>query len=61
MRNCIGERSDESLDKSVNHPDFYASHAFSLTDATVSVSLKDKSVPLRSFLSLRIDAVPTSN
>lgn len=60
MRLCIGGRSDETLDQSVNHPDFYASHVFSLSDAVVTVSLKDKSQPLRSFLSIRIDATAAS-
>jgi hypothetical protein len=61
MRACIGERAEEQTDRSVNHPDFYASHYYDLPEARASVALKDKSNLRSTLVSIRIDGRAGTN
>ncbi len=51
---CIGERATLHSDRSVNHPDFYASRRFELKQADVSVSVKDKGALGSTFVFVRV-------
>lgn len=56
MRGCIGGLAEEQTDRSVNHPDFYASHYYLLPGSRASVTIKDKSALRSTLVSIRIDA-----
>ncbi len=51
---CIGKRATLHSDRSVNHPDFYASRRYELKQADVSVSVKDKGALGSTFVFVRV-------
>lgn len=55
---CFGDRATERDDLRVNHPDSYRSHEFLVDDASVTVSLKDKSGLGKSLIFLRVTEGP---
>lgn len=57
MRACIGNMAEERTDRSVNHPDFYASRYYQLPDGRASVNIKDKSNLKSTLVSIRIDGL----
>lgn len=59
MRRCIGESSEERVDRAVNHPDFYASHVYRFRGGEASIALKNKSEPWVSLVSVGIDRFKT--
>ena len=61
MRACIGDMAEEQTDRSVNHPDFYASHYYQLPDSRASVNIKDKAALRSTLVSIRIDARAGTN
>ena len=55
MRGCIGGLAEEQTDRSVNHPDYYASHYYLLPGSRASVNIKDKTALRSTLVSIRID------
>ena len=55
VRACLGDAAVERTDRSVSHPDFYASAYFELASGAVSVNLKNKSQQMSTLVSIRID------
>ena len=51
---CIGGRATLHSDRSVNHPDYYASRRYELKQADVSVSVKDKGALGSTFVFVRV-------
>ena len=56
LNDCVGRRATVHSDRSVNHPDHYASRRYELNQAEVSVSIKDKSALGRSFVFIRVQS-----
>lgn len=54
MSGCIGQRATMHSDQSVNHPDYYDLRRFELTQADVSVSVKDKAALENTFVFIRV-------
>ena len=51
---CIGGRATLHSDRSVNHPDYYASRRYELKRADISVSVKDKGALGSTFVFVRV-------
>ncbi len=61
VRHCLGESASEHKDRSVNHPDTYASYSFESPSSVTSINLKNKSALKSTLVSIRIDGLPQEN
>ncbi len=55
LRTCLADVASEEKDRSVNHPDTYASYAFRMPGSVTSINLKNKSALKSTLVSIRID------
>ena len=56
-KKCIGHLYAEESDDSVNHPDFYLAYFYVFPNGQVNIALKDKSVTMNTYVSVRVDAL----